>query len=113
VDALDVVESRVRAVPAHVLLESYSVLTRLPAPHRIDERTAAESLAGLALDVLALPAKQHLAIIRDLSAAGIRGGAVYDGLVAATVRHHGGRLLTLDRRARATYDVVGVPYEVL
>ena len=112
-EALDVVEARVQAAPAHVLLECYSVLTRLPAPHRIDEKTASESLAGLDLDLLALPAKRHLAVIRGLSAAGIRGGAVYDGLVAATVRHHGGVLLTLDRRARATYDAVGVPYEVL
>lgn len=112
-EALSAVETRLQAVPAHVLLECYSVLTRLPAPHRIDEQTAARSLAGLELELLALPAKRHPAIIRDLSSAGIRGGAVYDGLVAATVRHHRGTLLTLDRRARATYDAVGVSYEVL
>jgi hypothetical protein len=37
------------------------------------------------------------------------GGAVYNGLVGVTAAaHHGHRLLTRDRRAHTTYDVLGV-----
>jgi len=111
--AVDAVTNQVDAVPAHVLLESYSVLTRLPAPHRIAARNVAEALAQLDLALLVLPARGHLRIVQRLSAAGIRGGAVYDGLVAATAQHHSHTLVTLDRRARATYDAVGVAYRVL
>lgn len=41
-------------------------------------------------------------------AAGLRGGALYDALIAATAAHHGLRLLSADRRARPTYGALGV-----
>ncbi|MEX0427861.1 PIN domain-containing protein [Nocardioides sp. DS6] len=44
---------------------------------------------------------------------GVGGGATYDALIAATAQHHEHRLLTADRRARATYDALGVDYEVV
>ena len=37
----------VQGIPAHVLFETYSVLTRLPAPHRLAARAAAELIARL------------------------------------------------------------------
>lgn len=103
----------VQHVPAHVLLETYSVLTRLPAPHRISPVSAADAVARLPMTALVLPGDAHSGLVNDLGRARVRGGAVYDALVAATARHHGLRLLTRDRRARATYDVVGVEYTVL
>jgi predicted nucleic acid-binding protein len=111
--ALAAVNDTVDSVPAHALLECYSVLTRLPGADRLDGRAVAASLQVLELVPLALPARQHIRTIELLAGAGIHGGAVYDGLVAATARHHGCTLVSLDRRARATYDVVGVRYTIV
>jgi predicted nucleic acid-binding protein len=44
---------------------------------------------------------------------GVTGGAVYDALIAATVHHAGGRLLTRDRRAIKVYEEFGIPYELV
>jgi predicted nucleic acid-binding protein len=100
------------AIPAHVLLESFSVLTRLPAPHRIavsDAATVLDAMVDAAgLTLIGLPAEEHRQLVSTLATQGVRGGAVYDGLVAATARHHDVELLTRDRRARATYDALGV-----
>jgi len=103
----------VTAVPAHVLVECYSVLTRLPAPHRVAASDAAAAIAGVGLQPLGLPAAKHRDLVVRLAAAGVRGGAVYDGLVAATTRHHDRGLLTRDSRARATYDVLGARYTLV
>lgn len=103
----------VESVPAHVLLECYSVLTRLPAPHRISPEDAADIVARVQVRAIALPDDGYRALVPQLGRARITGGSTYDALVAATARHHGLRLLTRDRRARTTYDVVGVEYTVL
>lgn len=103
----------VESIPAHVVLECYSVLTRLPAPHRVSAQDAGAALGGLHLRALTLPASRYAGIVAELAAGGIRGGSVYDALVAATAQHHGRRLLTRDRRARSTYDAVGVGYALL
>jgi predicted nucleic acid-binding protein len=111
--ALDAVNDRVDSLPAHVLLESYSVLTRLPAEHRLEGRRVAEAFMQLDLTPLVLPARQQVRALAALAAAGIEGGAVYDGLVAATAQHHDRELLTMDRRARSTYQKVGVAYTLM
>ncbi len=103
------VVDQVTALPAHVLIETYSVLTRLPAPHRIAPVDAAAAIA-VTIGIVALPADSHLDLITEMSRHGIRGGAVYDALIAATARHHDLLLLTRDRRARAVYEAVGVQY---
>lgn len=100
----------VAVLPSHVFLETYSVLTRLPAPHRVAARDAAAAIEALDLTGLTLPAGESLALVTVLGRGSLGGGAVYDALVAATARHHGHELLTRDRRARATYDLVGVRY---
>ncbi len=100
---------RVTALGAHVLLESYSVLTRFPAPHRFAPADAADVLT-LATMTVALPGDDHQDLIVELSRHGIRGGAVYDALIAATARHHDLELLTRDHRARSAYDLIGVRY---
>ena len=104
--------SGIRAIPGHVLLETYSVLTRLPAPHRIAPSDAGDVLGALRVDVLTLPPKAHRSLVARLATGGVRGGSVYDALVGATARHHDLTLLTRDRRARPTYDLVGVRYSL-
>ncbi len=44
----------------------------------------------------------------DMARLGIAGGAVYDALVGATARRNGLTLFTRDRRAKGTYDALGV-----
>lgn len=101
-------------VPAHVLVETYSVLTRLPPPHRAPAELVAAFLDEMFTAApLALPPRAHVRLLLQVAAAGIAGGGVYDALIAATVLHAKARLLTRDRRAITTYERLGVSYELL
>ena len=101
-------------VPAHVLVETFSVLTRLPPPHRAPgDLVAAFFTERFVRPPLALPPRAHLLLIQQAAARGIAGGSVYDALIAATAHHAGARLLTRDRRAARTYESLGVEYEIL
>lgn len=101
-------------LPAHVLLESYSVLTRLPPPHRAPPGVVAQFLRSrFQRDLLALPADGYASLLELLRDGGITGGAAYDALVAAVVKYAGGTLLTRDRRAARSYEVVGVSYRMV
>jgi predicted nucleic acid-binding protein len=102
----------VDGLPAHVLLEAYSVLTRLPGPHRFTSADAGRLLQGTELKVLSLTASQHRRLLTQLVGNKIRGAAVYDALVGTAAREHGRTLVTRDIRARATYDAVGVRYRM-
>ena len=99
---------------AHCALETYSVLTRLPAPHRVAADVAAEYLhLRFPGEPLVLPAAELATLVTRLAEAGIAGGAVYDALVAATAAHHGVTVLTLDARAERTYARVGASFKML
>ena len=101
-------------LPAHVLLESYSVLTRLPPPHRAPTGVVAAFLRGrFQPRLLTLPGSGHAALLDLVQEGGISGGAVYDALVAATAKHAGATLLTRDRRAARAYEAVGVSFQLL
>lgn len=109
----EAVEERRPLLPAHVLLEAYSILTRI-AGH--------ELAPAIALDILrasfprrhpVLSAAGHAHLVEQLAAAGIAGGRVYDALVGATAKGAGATLLTRDRRAVPVYELVGSPYELL
>jgi predicted nucleic acid-binding protein len=99
---------------AHAAIETYSVLTRLPAPHRVDARTAAAVLAKrLATTYATLDANSYTTAPSTLAAAGVSGGATYDGLIALTALQHNLELITRDKRAERTYRVLNVPYQLL
>jgi predicted nucleic acid-binding protein len=99
-------------VPAHVLVEAYSVLTRLPPPHRAPADLVATFLAERFPEVpLTLPGRAQLELVEASARSGLTGGAIYDALVAATARHAGATLLTRDRRARDVYERMRVRYE--
>ncbi len=92
----------------HVALEAYSVLTRLPVPHRIPADIAREYLVRtFPKPPLVLDAAAMLRIVPELENAGIAGGAVYDGLIAITARTFDATLVTLDDRALPTYRKCG------
>ncbi|HET8928062.1 MAG TPA: PIN domain-containing protein [Microbacterium sp.] len=103
----------ISSVPAHALLECFSVLTRLPPPHRAPPAAAAAVLAALSMAPIALAAHQQRELIIDCAAIGISGGAVYDALIGATAAAHGLMLLTRDARARRTYDALGIEYRTV
>jgi predicted nucleic acid-binding protein len=112
--AAGAVLARKPRVPAHVLVEAYSVLTRLPSPHRAPADLVAAFLAQRFREApLTLPARAHLALLEKASLAGVIGGSVYDALIAATARHASATLLTRDQRARAVYEQIGVRYELV
>jgi predicted nucleic acid-binding protein len=101
-------------LPAHVLLEGYSVLTRLPAPHRAPADIVEAFLrARFKTKLLTLPGEGHRSLLRSALDRGISGGSVYDALIAATAKHAGATLLTRDLRAAATYEAVGVGFRIL
>ena len=101
-------------IVGHCALEAYSVLTRLPPPHR----AAGEVVAGFLRarsrrPLLSLGPRAHREFVLSLPARGITGGAVYDALVAVTAAEHGCDLLSCDRRAAPTYERCGVAFEIL
>ena len=96
------------ALPAHVVVETYSVLTRMPPPHRAPPRLVARWLQQFD-SVLDPPAGDaHLSLVTDLAAGGVSGGASYDALVAWTCWEHGAGLVSDDARARRTYEALEV-----
>jgi len=101
----------VTALPAHVLLESYSVLTRLPSGLAVPAAVAADVLARrFADEPLRLPQPDHDVLIATLAGAGVFGGASYDGIVALEAHAHGRVLISIDRRAQETYHRLRVPF---
>lgn len=92
-------------LPAHTALEAYSVLTRLPDPFRAEPKTAAEFLERtFTAPRLVLSEDEHGELPGRLAGLGISGGAVYDALIAFTAADADAELITLDRRAWATYE---------
>lgn len=101
-------------LPAHVALEAYSVLTRLPPPHRATSSVVWAFLQNRFPDpYLCLPASDHRNLLREASERDITGGALYDALVAATARLAGATLLTRDRRAVRVYEALGTPFRMV
>lgn len=86
-------------------------MTRLPDPRRPKPALVHQVLEQLRRPLLELSASGYAGVVARLAAAGMGGGAAYDGIVAATAREHDHLLLTADRRARTTYDHLGAAYE--
>jgi hypothetical protein len=88
------------ALPAHALLETYSVLTGFPPPHRAAPDVVETWLDDRFPDVFQPPpVPEQRELVHTLSSAGRIGGAVYDALVALTATVAGATLVTADRRA--------------
>jgi predicted nucleic acid-binding protein len=111
--AVEAIKKGVRLI-GHVAFETYSVLTRMPAPLRVAPELVLELLTrNFPEQLLTLPALKQHALLSRLVANDIGGGAVYDALVGATAAHAGATLVTLDRRAVPTYSALGVSVQVL
>jgi predicted nucleic acid-binding protein len=106
--ARPVLDSGVRLIE-HCALEIYSVLTRLPAPHRCEGVVVRDFIRARFLQpFLRLDAARHREFVMQLPEHDVSGGAAYDALVAATAAGCGAELVTCDRRAAAVYESYGV-----
>lgn len=101
------------ALSGHALVETYSVLTRLPDDLRLSPADAARLIDARFVPPLLLGARIARRLPAVLSKAGIAGGAVYDALVALAALEHGCELATRDARAKATYEAMGADVVVV
>ena len=101
-------------VPAHVVTETYAVLTRMPEPFRMDAATvAAYLIRQWGGRVIAPDARVYESLTAAAAAAGVTGGGTYDALVGLTAGSYGHELLSLDLRAERTYRSLGITYRLL
>jgi predicted nucleic acid-binding protein len=88
-------------LPAPVLIEAYSVMTRLPAPHRLapaDAHRILESSFEKA-EMVSLTASESWRFLRESRDRGVAGGRTYDALIlACATKARADRLLTLNQR---------------
>ena len=102
-------------LPVACALEADAVLTRLPAPHRVAPGLVRDYLAttfrgpGIGLDAT----EDGAALVAAVAERGIRGGAAYDAVIALVCHRVGATLVTLDARARETYERMGVAIRYL
>jgi predicted nucleic acid-binding protein len=108
-----VIDTGIRLVE-HCTLETLSVLTRLPPPHRASGDLVLDFLRQrFPKPFLRLSAKAYRRFLFELPERGVAGGAVYDALIAATAAEHGVELLSCDRRAASTYERYGISFALL
>ncbi len=97
---------------AHTMAESLSALVR--SPYATDSTVVLAFLGQFAAHPPGgLRPRDYPAALAELAESGIGGGALYDGLIALGARAAGATLVSLDRRAAATYERCGVEYELL
>ncbi|HWL45370.1 MAG TPA: hypothetical protein VNQ73_20665 [Ilumatobacter sp.] len=89
------------------------MLTRLPEPSRVLASDARRALDAAFPERCWLTPDEQAALADRLAVAGIVGGAVYDALVGEAARAGDRTLITRDRRARPTYELLGVRYEFI
>jgi hypothetical protein len=85
----------------------------MPGALALDGPTADSVIAATFPSVSWLGDAALTKLLRRVGAVGIVGGAVYDALVGEAARVGRYRLLTRDLRARRTYDLLGVDYELV
>jgi predicted nucleic acid-binding protein len=96
------------ALGGHALVETYSVLTRLPFGLRLRPEQAVEVI-GRAFPDQPQPSLEALrAFLRTVASMRLSGGSIYDALVALAARDNERGLATRDERAAPTYRAMSV-----
>jgi predicted nucleic acid-binding protein len=88
-------------LPVHSLVETYSVLTRLPPPARLAPSIAMGSIRNFVAqgEVVSLSSVRVLELLDHGAATGITGGRIYDKLIGTTAVEAGAEvLLTFNAR---------------
>ncbi len=97
------------ALIAHVAFETTAALSRMPEGQRLSPAVVLGWLERrFPTTWLTLPAGAARRGLRAAVDCGIRGGALYDALIAATATHHEHTLVSADRRAGPAYAAIGV-----
>lgn len=79
-------------VPAHAILESYAVLTRIPAPHRLPPEIARQTLEenfGRTALITGVRSESIWKTIASLSRLGLGGGRIYEAVIASSAAEGG------------------------
>jgi predicted nucleic acid-binding protein len=101
-------------VVAHAMIETFSVLTRLPEPQRATPQLVVEFFdRNFSTDPLTLEPSQWRSVPGRLAELGISGGAAYDAVIALSAAAHSATLVSLDRRAEPTYRRCGAAFEMI
>lgn len=108
-----VVVERRPALAGHAAFETFSVLTRMPGQLAVDAPVAWSLIEQVFPERCWPDGDTARDLLRRCGEFGVRGGAVYDALVGEAARASRCRLLTRDLRARRTYDLLGVDYELV
>jgi predicted nucleic acid-binding protein len=94
---------------AHVAFETTAALSRMPEGQRFSPAVVLSWLERrFPAAWLTLPAGATRRSLHGAVESGIRGGSLYDALIAATAAHHKHTLVSADRRAAPVYAAVGV-----
>jgi predicted nucleic acid-binding protein len=97
----------------HAAIETYSVLTRQQPPKRLAASAAQRLIVAEFPATRPLLSESVSGLLAQFAAAGVAGGAVYDGLVAIAAKEAGLLLVSCDARAAATYRALGVEFELV
>lgn len=88
-------------VPGPALVETYAVLTRLPAPHCLSPADAWQLVEAnfiKSATTATLTGRAYARLLRQLARQGIAGGRTYDAVIGECVRTRAETLLTFNRR---------------
>lgn len=99
---------------AHTMAETFAVLSSAGGPYPALPQDVVAYLAPfLRADPIGISPGDYPRALEELTAAGVTGGAVYDGLIGLAAREHGSELVSLDIRASRTYERLRVPFRLL
>ncbi len=112
-DVKRVCKGQTLGLAGHAMVETYSVLTRMPGAARRTRAAAQRFIDSEFAASVPLPAPVALHAVATFAREGIAGGAVYDGLVGLAAKAAGITLLSCDRRAAPTYAALGVDVRLI
>ncbi len=101
------------SVCGHAWIETYAVLTRLPGAARLTPSDAVRLLTTNFSGPTTPRPGTFATVIDRFAAAGIAGGAAYDGWVALAALDNRAVLASRDARAEPTYRRLGVDVEMV
>lgn len=89
-------------IPGHALVETYSVLTRLPPPHRLRPAACLDLIDSnfiSSAEIVALGPPAYVELVRRAASNNVAGGQIYDAVIAECGRISGAEvLLTFNER---------------
>jgi predicted nucleic acid-binding protein len=100
---------------AHTMAETYAVLSGPADVFRVEPGVVVAYLDEFLKDAESIQPRPDACreALEILSGNGRGGASVYDALIALTARDAGATLISLDRRAKPTYELCGVEFGFL